>query len=196
MSSLPSIWPPSRPPSKHTPVCRMRRTPRDEKPPLQPPNSKKGPACTHPPIRCANCNTPHKASDPNCPERIKLRTCQNDHEHDYNQQGRHPHGGSSRLNGPTRRRVRTDAELCERPSDYDFSTSRFRQKTRKPYLSFTRTMVGQTWISTFTTRIRHLFTLPNKTQMCDIYTSHTWSHRYYSLYSSGLILGNHDYNFM
>jgi len=38
------------------------------------PTCKKGPACTHPPIRCANCNSPHKASDPNCPERIKLRT--------------------------------------------------------------------------------------------------------------------------
>ncbi|MDX6284375.1 MAG: hypothetical protein QOH03_5446 [Kribbellaceae bacterium] len=38
------------------------------------PICKKGPACTHPPIRCANCNTSHKASDPNCPERIKLRT--------------------------------------------------------------------------------------------------------------------------
>jgi len=25
---------------------------------------KKGPAYTHPPIRCANCNTPHKATDP------------------------------------------------------------------------------------------------------------------------------------
>jgi hypothetical protein len=38
------------------------------------PTCKKGPTCTHPPICCANCNTPHKASDPNCPERIKLRT--------------------------------------------------------------------------------------------------------------------------
>jgi hypothetical protein len=38
------------------------------------PTCKKGPTCTHPPIRCANCNSPHKASDPNCPERIKLRT--------------------------------------------------------------------------------------------------------------------------
>jgi hypothetical protein len=38
------------------------------------PACKKGPTCTHPPICCANCNTPHKASDPNCPERIKLRT--------------------------------------------------------------------------------------------------------------------------
>jgi hypothetical protein len=38
------------------------------------PICKKGPACTHPPISCANCGTPHKASDPNCPERIKLRT--------------------------------------------------------------------------------------------------------------------------
>jgi hypothetical protein len=38
------------------------------------PTCKKGPTCTHPPIRCANCGTPHKASDPSCPERIKLRT--------------------------------------------------------------------------------------------------------------------------
>jgi hypothetical protein len=38
------------------------------------PICKKCPACTHPPIRCVNCNAPHKASDPNCPERIKLRT--------------------------------------------------------------------------------------------------------------------------
>jgi len=38
------------------------------------PICKKGPACTHPPICCANCDAPHKASDPNCPERIKLRT--------------------------------------------------------------------------------------------------------------------------
>ena len=38
------------------------------------PICKKGPACTHPPIRCANCNTSHKATDPNCPERIKLHT--------------------------------------------------------------------------------------------------------------------------
>jgi len=37
------------------------------------PTCKKGPSCTHPPIRCVNCNAPHKASDPNCPERIKLR---------------------------------------------------------------------------------------------------------------------------
>jgi hypothetical protein len=38
------------------------------------PTCKKGPACIHPPIRCVNCNAPHKANDPNCPERIKLRT--------------------------------------------------------------------------------------------------------------------------
>ena len=37
------------------------------------PICKKGPACTHPPIRCANCDSPHKASDPNCPERMKIR---------------------------------------------------------------------------------------------------------------------------
>ena len=38
---------------------------------------KKGPACTHPPICCANCQTPHKASDPNCHERIKIRSFNN-----------------------------------------------------------------------------------------------------------------------
>jgi hypothetical protein len=38
------------------------------------PTCRKGPTCTHPPIRCVNCNAPHKANDPNCPERIKLRT--------------------------------------------------------------------------------------------------------------------------
>jgi hypothetical protein len=37
------------------------------------PICRKGPACTHPPIRCVNCNAPHKANDPNCPERVKLR---------------------------------------------------------------------------------------------------------------------------
>jgi len=37
------------------------------------PICKKGPTCTHPPIRWANCDAPHKASDPNCPARIKLR---------------------------------------------------------------------------------------------------------------------------
>jgi len=37
------------------------------------PICKKGPACTHPPIRYANCDAPHKASDPNCPEDIKIR---------------------------------------------------------------------------------------------------------------------------
>jgi len=34
---------------------------------------KKGSACTHLPIWCVNCDALHKASDPNCPERIKLR---------------------------------------------------------------------------------------------------------------------------
>jgi len=38
------------------------------------PICKKDPTCTHPPICCMNCNAPHKANDPNCPERIKLRT--------------------------------------------------------------------------------------------------------------------------
>jgi hypothetical protein len=38
------------------------------------PVCKKGPACTHPPIRCVNCNALYKANDPNCLKRIKLRT--------------------------------------------------------------------------------------------------------------------------
>ena len=37
------------------------------------PVCRKGPACTHPPIRCVNCDAPHKATDPNCPERVKIR---------------------------------------------------------------------------------------------------------------------------
>jgi len=37
------------------------------------PTCRKGPACTHPLIRCINCNAPHKANDPNCPECLKLR---------------------------------------------------------------------------------------------------------------------------
>jgi hypothetical protein len=53
-------------------VCAGPHQTRDH--PCTLPACKKGPACTHPPICCANCNTPHKASDPNCPERIKLRT--------------------------------------------------------------------------------------------------------------------------
>jgi len=36
------------------------------------PICKKGPTCTHPPIRCANCDTPHKTSDPNCLAHFKL----------------------------------------------------------------------------------------------------------------------------
>jgi hypothetical protein len=41
------------------------------------PACKRGPACTHPPINCANCDAPHKASDPNCPTRIKIRSSNN-----------------------------------------------------------------------------------------------------------------------
>ena len=41
------------------------------------PTCKKGPACTHPPICCTNCQTPYKASDPNCPERIKIQSFNN-----------------------------------------------------------------------------------------------------------------------
>jgi len=41
------------------------------------PACKRGPTCTHPPICCANCDTPHKASDPNCPTRIKIQSFNN-----------------------------------------------------------------------------------------------------------------------
>jgi len=59
------------------------------------PNCKKGPACTHPPIHCLNCNDSHKASDPNCPVRIKLRAHpQNNMEIDTaNNQGDAPQVG-------------------------------------------------------------------------------------------------------
>jgi len=53
-------------------VCAGPHNTRDH--PCTIPACKKGPTCTHPPIRCVNCNAPHKANDPNCPERIKLRT--------------------------------------------------------------------------------------------------------------------------
>jgi len=54
--------------------CAVCAEPHDTKEhPCTLPICKKGPTCTHPPIRCANCDAPHKASDPNCPERIKLR---------------------------------------------------------------------------------------------------------------------------
>ena len=53
-------------------VCAGSHETRDH--PCTLPTCKKGPTCTHPPIRCANCNSPHKASDLNCPERVKLRT--------------------------------------------------------------------------------------------------------------------------
>jgi len=33
---------------------------------------KNSPACTHPPICCTNCGTPHKATDRNCPHQIKI----------------------------------------------------------------------------------------------------------------------------
>jgi hypothetical protein len=59
---------------RNNPRCAVCAEPHDTKEhPCTLPICKKGPACTHPPIRCANCEAPHKASDPNCPERIKLR---------------------------------------------------------------------------------------------------------------------------
>jgi hypothetical protein len=35
-------------------------------------NCKAGHSCSHPPIRCANCQQPHKASDRNCPTYVKI----------------------------------------------------------------------------------------------------------------------------
>jgi hypothetical protein len=59
---------------RNNPRCAVCADPHETKEhPCTLPICKKGPSCTHPPIRCANCNAPHKASDPNCPERIKLR---------------------------------------------------------------------------------------------------------------------------
>ena len=59
---------------RNNPRCAVCADPHETKEhPCTLPICKKGPACTHPPIRCANCDAPHKASDPNCPERIKLR---------------------------------------------------------------------------------------------------------------------------
>jgi hypothetical protein len=59
---------------RNNPRCAVCTDPHETKEhPCTLPICKKGPACTHPPIRCANCDAPHKASDPNCPERIKLR---------------------------------------------------------------------------------------------------------------------------
>jgi hypothetical protein len=35
-------------------------------------NCKAGHSCNHPPIRCVNCQQPHKASDRNCPTYVKI----------------------------------------------------------------------------------------------------------------------------
>jgi len=59
---------------RNNPHCAVCADPHKTKEyPCTLPICKKGPACTHPPIRCANCDSPHKVSDPNCPERIKIR---------------------------------------------------------------------------------------------------------------------------
>jgi hypothetical protein len=59
---------------RNNPRCAVCADPHETKEhPCTLPICKKGPACTHPPIRCANCDAPHKASDPNCPERVKIR---------------------------------------------------------------------------------------------------------------------------
>ena len=57
----------------NNPRCAVCAEPHETKEhPCALPVCKKGPACTHPPIRCANGDAPHKASDPNCPERVKI----------------------------------------------------------------------------------------------------------------------------
>ena len=59
---------------RNNPRCAVCADPHETKEhPCALPICKKGLACTHPLIRCANCDAPHKVSDPNCPERIKLR---------------------------------------------------------------------------------------------------------------------------
>jgi len=59
---------------RNTSCCTICASPHKTKEhPCTLPTCRKGPACTHPPIRCANCNAPHKASDLNCCERIKIR---------------------------------------------------------------------------------------------------------------------------
>jgi hypothetical protein len=35
------------------------------------PRCRQGPMCVHPPLRCTNCHSPHRASDKNCPARTK-----------------------------------------------------------------------------------------------------------------------------
>jgi len=60
---------------RESPRCAVCAGPHETKDhPCNLPACRKGPTCTHPPICCANCNTPHKATDPNCPEHIKART--------------------------------------------------------------------------------------------------------------------------
>jgi len=59
----------------HCAICAEAHETKDH--PCTIPTCKKGPACTHPPIYCTNCQTTHKASDPNCPERIKIRSFNN-----------------------------------------------------------------------------------------------------------------------
>jgi hypothetical protein len=51
-------------------VCALPHLTRDH--PCTITTCKAGPACQHPPIKCVSCGSPHKATDPNCPTRIKL----------------------------------------------------------------------------------------------------------------------------
>jgi len=123
------------------------------------------------------------------------RTNQDTHSHqtDYNQSGRRPHGGSSRINDPTRHWVRTAAELCERPSNDNFSPPRFRQKPGKPHLTPSRTMVRQTWTPSHTARLQQFHTNTYQTKMCDIRLPHTWPHCKNIIYCPGLFPRNYNY---
>ena len=57
-----------------TPTCGVCAEPHSTKAhPCSIPACKAGPACSHPPIRCASCNAPHKSSDANCPYRLKVQ---------------------------------------------------------------------------------------------------------------------------
>jgi len=73
MSQLSRIWSPCCPLPKQLMLCCLCQPSRDMRAPMHPPNLQKRP-CLYPSTECcANCNAPHKTSDPNCPERIKLR---------------------------------------------------------------------------------------------------------------------------
>ena len=138
MSQLPGRWTTCHSVPKYLLLCRLRMPPQNQRASVHPPNMQERPDMHTPADPLCKLQCTKLGQRPELP-----RTNQDTHPHqiDYEQPGRCPHGGSSRLNGPTCRPVRTATELCERPSDYDFRIARFRQKTRKPYLPSLRTMV-------------------------------------------------------